>query len=183
MRRNTGSRSSARLIFTVPLRLRQPRMSATNPSGRSAGSSSRRNEICGCAVVTTTGASIDSPLSSVTPVTRPSRVRMRATSAPVLTWAPNIRAARARAPDTAPIPPRGNPQADSPMWWCSITYAVPADRGPAHVPITPETDSRPRIASLSKYPSARSAMLSVSSRVTSTAARSSTERSWASSRA
>ena len=105
--------------------------------------------------MTTTGASIDSPLASVTPVTRPSRVRMRATSAPVLTWAPYIRAARASAPVTAPIPPRGNPQAPacppaSPTWWCSITYAVPAERGPAHVPITPETDSRPRIASLSK---------------------------------
>ena len=45
----------------MPLRLRQPRMSATNPAGSSAGSSSRRNEICGCAVVTTTGASMDSP--------------------------------------------------------------------------------------------------------------------------
>jgi hypothetical protein len=99
------------LIFTVPLRLRQPRMSATKPAGRSAGSSNCRNEICGCAVVTTTGASMDSPLASVTPVTRPSLVRIWATSASVLTCAPNIRAARVSAPDTPPIPPRGNPQA------------------------------------------------------------------------
>ena len=79
------------------------------------------------------------------------------------------------------MPPRGKPQAPaapsvSPMWWCSITYAVPAERGPAQVPITPETDSRPSIASLSKYPSSRSAMLPVSSRVTSTAPRSSIPR-------
>ena len=42
------------------------------------------------------------------------------------------------------MPPRGKPHAAawpsiSPMWWCSITYAVPALRGPAQVPITPET--------------------------------------------
>ena len=98
----------------MPLRLRQPRMSATNPSGSSAGSSSRRNEICGCAVVITTAASMDSPLASVTPVTCPPRVRMRATSAFVRTWAPNIRAARPSAPVTAPIPPRGKPQ--TPDW-------------------------------------------------------------------
>ena len=113
---------------------------------------------------------------------------MRVTSASVLICAPNIRAARASAPDTPPMPPRGKPQAPdapsvSPMWWCSITYAVPAERGPAQVPITPETDSKPSIASLSKYPSSRSAMLPVSSRVTSTAPRSSIPRRLPSSRA
>jgi hypothetical protein len=163
-------------------------MSATKPAGSSAGSSNRRNEISGWAVVTTMGASMASPLARVTPVTWPSLVRICATSASVLTCAPNIRAARDSAPDTPPMPPRGNPQAPaapsvSPMWWCSITYAVPAERGPAQVPITPDTDSRPSIASLSKYPSIRSAILLVSSRVMSTAARSSTPRRLVSSRA
>jgi len=74
----------------------------------------------------TTGASMASPLASVTPVTRPPEVRICATSASVLICAPNIRAARASAPDTPPMPPRGKPQAPaapsvSPMWWCSIT--------------------------------------------------------------
>ncbi len=103
----------------------------------------------------TTSASISSPLASVTPITRPSLVRMRATSASVRISAPNDRAAAAIALVTPPIPPRGKPQAPvwpsaSPTWWCSITYAVPAERGPAQVPITPDTDSTPRTASLSK---------------------------------
>ena len=103
----------------------------------------------------TTSASISSPLASVTPHTRPARVRIRATSAPVRISAPNDRAAAAIAPLTPPIPPRGNPHAPdwpsaSPTWWCSITYAVPADRGPAQVPITPDTEATPRTASLSK---------------------------------
>ena len=139
----------------MPLRVCQPRISATNSGGNSASSSSRRNEICGCAVVITMPASISSPLASVTPVTRPSRVRIRATSAPVRICAPNVRAAAASAPVTPPIPPRGKPHAPAcpsvpPMWWCSVTYAVPADRGPAQVPITPDTDSSPRSASDSK---------------------------------
>ena len=95
--------------------------------------------------------------------------------------APKDRAAAASAAVTPPIPPRGNPQAPAcpstpPMWWCSITYAVPAERGPAQVPMTPDTESRPSMASLEKYSSMRSAMLPVSSRVTSTTPRSSSPR-------
>ena len=62
-------------------------------------------------------------------------------------------------------------------WWCSVTNAVPALRGPPHVPITPETLSSPRIASDSNRSSTRSAMLVVNSRVRSNAARTSTLRS------
>ena len=110
----------------MPLRVCQPRMSSTKSGGSTAGSSSRRNEICGCAVVTTIGASMSSPLASVTPVTRPSLVRILATSASVRSSAPNERAAAASAPVTPPMPPRGKPHAPacpsvSPMWWCSIT--------------------------------------------------------------
>ncbi len=106
-------------------------------------------------MVITVAALISSPLASVTPVTRPLRVRILATSAPVRTSAPTERAAAASALVTPPIPPRGNPHAPacppvSPMWWCSITYAVPGDLGPAQAPITPETASTPRTASLSK---------------------------------
>ena len=123
---NTGSLSSARLIFTVPLRVCQPRMSARNPGGRTAGSSSRKNEICGCAVVITVAAFTSSPLARVTPVTWPALVLIFATSAPVRSSAPNERAALASAALTPPIPPRGNPQPPAcpstpPMWWCSIT--------------------------------------------------------------
>ena len=123
---NTGSRASARLILTVPLRVCQPRMSSTNSAGSTAGSSSRRNEICGCAVVITVVASMSSPLASVTPVTRPARVRILATSASVRSSAPNERAAPASALVTPPMPPRGKPHAPacpsvSPMWWCSVT--------------------------------------------------------------
>ena len=48
-----------------------------------------------------------------------------------------------------PIPPSGNPHEPSspsptsPIWWWAITKAVPGDRGPAHVPITPDTESTP----------------------------------------
>ena len=44
------------------------------------------------------------------------------------------------------MPPSGKPHEPSwpsptsPILWCAITYAVPAERGPAHVPITPLTD-------------------------------------------
>jgi hypothetical protein len=81
------------------------------------------------------------------------------------------------------MPPRGKPQVVSPTWWWSITYAVPALRGPAQVPMTPETDSTPRIASDSNRSSTRSAMLAVNSRVRSNAARTSTLRSFVARRA
>ena len=53
---NSGSRSTATLTLTVPDRVFHRSMSATKSAGRSARSSSRRNEIFGWAVVTTTGA-------------------------------------------------------------------------------------------------------------------------------
>src|SRR6266702_1542770 len=107
-------RSSARLILTVPLLLCQPRMSATKPAGRTAGSTKRRNEIVGCIVVTTVPAGTCSPVARSTPVARPARVVMAATSVPVLISAPKPRAAAASAAVTAPMPPRGKPQA--PAW-------------------------------------------------------------------
>ncbi len=69
------------------------------------------------------------------------------------------------------------------MWWCAITYAVPGVRGPAHEPMTADTESTPRIASDSKVSSMRSAALLVSRRVRSTALRSSTSLSLRSSQA
>jgi hypothetical protein len=123
---NTGSRSSARLIFTVPLRVCQARISATKSGGSAPGSSSRRNEICGWAVVTTVPAATSSPLARVTPVTRPPLTRILATSAPVRISAPDERAAAASAAVTPPMPPRGKPQAPAcpsspPIWWWSMT--------------------------------------------------------------
>ncbi len=175
-----GSRSSARLIFTVPLRERQRSMSSTKSAGRSARSSSCRNEIFGCAVVITVGAAISVPSASTTPVTAPARVLMRATAASVRMSTPNERAAAASAWVTPPMPPRGKPHAPmcpspmSPTWWWAMTYAVPGLRGPAQVPMTPLTESTPFMASDSKWSSTMSAMLSVISRVRSTARRVST---------
>ena len=180
---NRGSRSTAKLIFTVPDRVCHASMSATKSAGSASRSTSRRKEILGWAVVMTVSARISSPSSRVTPTTAPSRVSIRATGAPVRICAPNARAAPAIAPVTPPIPPAGKPHAVSPTWWCSITYAVPALRGPAQVPITPETDSTPRMASETNRSSTRSAMLDVNSRVRSNAARTSTCRSLPSSAA
>ena len=59
------------------------------------------------------------------------------------------RAADAIAAVRPPIPPSGNPHEPSspsptsPIWWWAITKAVPGERGPAHVPITPDTESTP----------------------------------------
>ena len=64
-----------------------------------------------------------------------------ATGASVRTTAPNDSAALRSASLTAPIPPRGKPHDASwpspmsPILWCAITNAVPAERGPAHVPM------------------------------------------------
>ena len=96
---------------------------------------------------------------------------------------PAARADDAIAFEIAPIPPRAKPHAPvcpstaSPTWWCSMTYAVPALRGPAHMPMTPDTDRTPRIASDSKRSSTMSAKLAVNRRVRSYAARTSTPRS------
>ena len=71
------------------------------------------------------------------------------------------------------MPPAGNPHEPSwpsptsPIWWWAITNAVPGDRGPAHVPITPDTESTPSICGDSKKSSSRSATLIENSRVTS----------------
>ena len=88
-------------------------------------------------------------------MTRPPLVRIRATSAPVRISAPNERAAAASAAVTPPMPPRGNPQAPGLAVHAAdvvMQHHVggAADLGPAQVPITPDTDSRPRSASLSK---------------------------------
>ena len=98
---------------------------------------------------------------------------MRATGASVRTTTPFASAARRNAWVTPPIPPSGKPQVPScpsptsPILWWAMTYAVPAERGPAHVPITPLTDSTPFICGDSKCSSSRSAMLIVNRRVTS----------------
>ena len=104
---------------------------------------------------------------------------MRVTSTPVRTVAPNDSAASRSAWVTAPIPPSGNPHAPSlpsptsPILWCAMTYAVPWERGPAQVPMTPLTESAPRIASDSNSSSSRSAMLDVNRRVMFAVARTS----------
>ena len=126
---------------------------------------------------TTVSARISSPDSVTTPIVTPLRTRIFATPVSVRTSAPNDSAASRSAWVTAPMPPSGNPHAPSwpsptsPSLWCAITYAVPADRGPAHVPMTPLTESTPRIASDSNSSSTRSAMLIVKSRVMSATAR------------
>ena len=65
----------------------------------------------GSALESTAPASISSPEASVTPVARPPRTSMRATSASVRISAPCARAAEAIARLTPPVPPRGMPQA------------------------------------------------------------------------
>ena len=174
----------------MPLRVCQPSMSARKPAGRCSRSTSRRNEIAGCAVVTTLGAAIarpvrqrhpgGAPVADVDPPDRRAGADLRAER-------PRGRGQRARdaAHAAAREAPRARPAPSprSPTWWWSMTYAVPADRGPAQVPMTPDTESTPRTASDSKRASTRSAMLSLSSRTTSTAARSSTPRRRRSSRA
>jgi hypothetical protein len=78
----------------------------------------------GWAPETTSGAWISSPLSSVTPVTRPSRMSIDRTGALVRMVAPRLCALRAIASEIAPIPPLTWPQApgtpfSSPSAWCS----------------------------------------------------------------
>jgi hypothetical protein len=82
-----GSRSTARFTFTVPLRDFQLSMSATKSPGSWFGSTRRRNEITGCAVVITLSAEISVPSTRVTPVVAPSRTTILATGAPVRTGA------------------------------------------------------------------------------------------------
>ena len=119
--------------------------------------------------------------ASTTPVAGPSRTSMRATAASVRTVDAERRAPRRAAPAvTAPMPPSGKPHEPSwpsptsPILWCAITYAVPGERGPAQVPMTPLTDEHAVHRGDSKYSSSRSAMLIVNSRVTSAAPRAST---------
>ena len=140
-------------------------MAVTNDSGRCLASTCFKNAIFGCVVVTTTSAKSSSPSSRTTPVARPewivipAHVRLRAHEHAV-----GLRRFR-MAVVTLPMPPSGNPHDPMgpsptlPMLWCAITYAVPGDRGPAHVPMTPLTDKTPLRASDSKWSSRRSAML------------------------
>ena len=77
----------------------------------------------GCAPENTSGAFIVSPLTSVTPVTRPPSTSIEATGAPVRILAPAARALAAIASEIAPMPPRTWPHAPctpstSPSAWC-----------------------------------------------------------------
>ena len=171
--RNSGSRSTATFTLTVPLRDFHCVIVSTKSSGSADGSICSRKVIFGCVAAITTSARSSSPDSSTTPRALPSRTSMRATLASVRTVAPNDSAALRNAPVTPPIPPRGKPHVPSspsptsPILWCAITYAVPAERGPAHVPMTPLTDRTPRIGGDSNQSSSRSEMLLVNRRVTS----------------
>jgi hypothetical protein len=64
-----------------------------------------------------------------------------------------------------------------------MTKAVPGERGPAHVPITPDTDRTPSTSGDSKKSSSRSATLIENNRVTSATPRTprplSCQASWA----
>ena len=85
----------------------------TRPGAR-RGRRGRRNAIVGWTVVTTTGASSSSPSASATPVTRPSRVRMRVhrrarCGSRRRTTGPRTPSPRSRPP----MPPAGNPHAPS----------------------------------------------------------------------
>ena len=61
----------------------------------------------GCKVVTTSGACTSSPFCNTAPWTFPPRTMSRATRALVRISAPKLRAERAIASETAPMPPSG----------------------------------------------------------------------------
>ena len=78
----------------------------------------------GCAPESTSGALSASPLSSVTPVTRPPATSIDATDASVRISAPWARALAASASEIAPMPPLTCAHAPwtpliSPSAWCS----------------------------------------------------------------
>ena len=104
---NSGSSASARLIFTVPLRVFQWVMSFTKSAGSSVAFSWSRNVILGWHVVTTIGAISSSPPSSTTPRARPFSVLIVETRAFTRISAPKNRAACSHAALTAPMPPSG----------------------------------------------------------------------------
>ena len=96
-----------------------------------------RNVIFGCVAAITTSARSSSPDSSTTPRARPSRTSMRATArVGADRRAERLAPRRAARRVTPPMPPRGKPHVPSspsptsPILWCAITYAVPAERGP-----------------------------------------------------
>ena len=95
----------------------------------------------GSALAITARAWISSPVSSTTPVTCPSRARMRVTVAPVRISAPASRAASAMAAVNAPVPPFTitllPPGAGSTAALSRSTAPVPADHGPCAVPKIP----------------------------------------------
>jgi len=97
-------------------------MSRTTSPGKWDAPASSRTVVRGCAPDTTSAASIRSPDSSVTPVTRPSRTSIERTGASVLMVAPAASALRASAWEIAPMPPRTCPHrpltpSSSPSAW------------------------------------------------------------------
>ena len=76
------------------------------PAGSVSGASSRRKVTLASALLATIRARHSSPLSRITPFTRPSRTAMRATGASQRISTPRSPAARARAWVSPPMPPR-----------------------------------------------------------------------------
>ena len=136
-------------------------MSVTTSSGKCSAPASSSTVVRGWAPLTTSGARISSPESSVTPVVRPSRTSIERTPAPVRIVAPEWRALAAMACEMPPIPPFTWPHSpltpsSSPSAWWSRLYAVPGVRGPAQTPTTPVDARHPLIASDSNHSSSRS---------------------------
>jgi hypothetical protein len=80
-------------------------MSRTTSSGKCSPPVSPRTVVRGCVPEATSGARISSPLSSVTPLTRPPDTSIERTPAPVRIVAPADSALRAIACEIAPMPP------------------------------------------------------------------------------
>ena len=185
----TGSRSSARLIFTVPDRVCQPRMSSTKSAGRSRWvDAAAGTRSAGCAVVITTGAAISSPLASATPVTRPPLVVICATSragAHLGAERPGRRGQRRRHaahPAAREAPGAGLAAGVADV---VVQHHVGGARRPRAGPGPDHAGHRQQPAhgvALEVAGRCRSAMLPVSSRVTSTAPLVSSLRRWRSSR-
>ena len=143
---NSGSRSTARLTFTVPAAgLPALDVGRRSRSGSSARSICSRKVIFGCVAATTdVGAQLLADLEHDARA-RGRRARRCAPPAPrcgsprrsdAPRRAQALRDAAHAAFGEAPRA-RAAPSPTSPILWCAITYAVPGERGPAHVPITP----------------------------------------------
>ena len=127
-------------------------MSSTKSSGRSSRSSMlEEGRSSGARSSTTSGAVSSSPSTRTTPVDPARRDRDHAGDGRLGADLGTERARRrghrrgepAHAPSGKPHEP-SSPSPTSPILWWAMTNAVPGDRGPAHVPITPDTDSTPR---------------------------------------